>query len=57
MKAKGVSNPVIAEIQGIASLPLTQERSQGFADSLKAAGFKVSNQVVGRVHGRVGPDR
>jgi ribose transport system substrate-binding protein len=45
MKAKGVANPVIAEIQGIANLPLTQERSQGFADSLKAAGFKVSNQV------------
>jgi ribose transport system substrate-binding protein len=45
MKAKGVSNPIIAEIQGIASLPLTQDRSQGFADSLKAAGFKVSNQV------------
>ena len=45
MKAKGVSNPVIAEVQGIAALPLTQERSQGFADSLKAAGFKVSNQV------------
>lgn len=46
MKAKGVSNPVIAEIQGIASLPLTQDRSQGFADSLSAAGFKVSNQVA-----------
>ena len=45
MKAKNVSNPVIAEIQGIAILPLTQDRSQGFADSLKAAGFKVSNQV------------
>ena len=45
MKAKGVSNPVIAEVQGIAALPLTQDRSQGFADSLKAAGFKVSNQV------------
>jgi ribose transport system substrate-binding protein len=45
MKAKNISNPVIAEVQGIASLPLTQDRSQGFADSLKAAGFKVSNQV------------
>jgi ribose transport system substrate-binding protein len=45
MKAKGVANPIIAEVQGIAALPLTQERSQGFADSLKAAGFKVSNQV------------
>jgi ribose transport system substrate-binding protein len=45
MKAKGIKNPVIAEIQGIANLPLTQDRSKGFADSLKAAGFKVSNQV------------
>ena len=45
MKAKGVTNPLIAEIQGIANLPLTQDRSQGFADSLKAAGFKVSNKV------------
>ena len=45
MKAKNISNPIIAEVQGIASLPLTQDRSQGFADSLKAAGYKVSNQV------------
>ena len=29
LKAKGVSNPVIAEIQGIANLPLTQDRGQG----------------------------
>src|SRR3954454_6522949 len=45
LKAKGVSSPVIAEIQGIANLPLTQDRSKGFADALAAAGFKVSNQV------------
>jgi ribose transport system substrate-binding protein len=45
MKAKNVANPVIAEIQGIANLPLTQDRSQGFADALAAAGFKVSNKV------------
>ena len=45
LKAKGVSNPVIAEIQGIANLPLTQDRSKGFADALASAGFKVSNQV------------
>ena len=45
MKAKGVTNPVIAEIQGIANLPLTQDRSRGFSDALKAAGFKVSNRV------------
>ena len=45
MKAKGITNPKIAEIQGIANLPLTQDRSRGFSDSLKAAGFTVSNRV------------
>lgn len=45
LKAKNVANPVIAEIQGIANLPLTQDRSKGFADALAAEGFKVSNQV------------
>ncbi len=45
LKDKGVANPVIAEIQGIASLPLTVDRSKGFADALKTYGFKVSNQV------------
>ena len=45
LKAKGVSSPVIGEIQGIANLPLTQDRSKGFADALAAYGFKVSNQV------------
>lgn len=46
LKAKGVASPVIAEIQGIASLPLTQARSKGFADALKTYGFKVTNQVA-----------
>ena len=45
LKTKGVSSPIIAEIQGIASLPLTQARSKGFADALKTYGFKVTNQV------------
>ena len=45
MKAKGVAQPVIAEVQGIANLPLTQERSQGFADALGQAGYKVTRQV------------
>ncbi|TQS40026.1 substrate-binding domain-containing protein [Cryptosporangium phraense] len=45
-RLKGKSNPVIAEIAGIDSLPLTQERSQGFKDALAAAGFKVSNRVA-----------
>jgi ribose transport system substrate-binding protein len=42
LKAKGVTNPVILEIQGIATLPLTQDRSKGFADALKSYGFGVT---------------
>jgi ribose transport system substrate-binding protein len=45
LKTKGVASPVIAEIQGIANLPLTQDRSKGFADALASFGFKVGNQV------------
>jgi ribose transport system substrate-binding protein len=41
LKSKGVSNPVIGEIAGIDSLPLTQQRSQGFKDALSEFGFKV----------------
>jgi ribose transport system substrate-binding protein len=44
MKAKGVSSPVIGEIAGLDFLELTQERSKGFADTLKAAGFSVANR-------------
>ncbi|WP_214409432.1 ABC transporter substrate-binding protein [Sphaerisporangium fuscum] len=42
LKDKGVTNPVILEIQGIATLPLTQDRSKGFADALKTFGFTVT---------------
>jgi ribose transport system substrate-binding protein len=42
LKDKGVSNPVIVEIQGIATLPLTQDRSKGFEDALKAYDFTVT---------------
>jgi ribose transport system substrate-binding protein len=45
LKTKGVASPVIAEIQGIANLPLTQDRSKGFADALATYGFKVGRQV------------
>lgn len=45
LKDKGNASPIIAEIQGIASLPLTVARSKGFADALTTFGFKVSNQV------------
>jgi ribose transport system substrate-binding protein len=44
LKDKGVSNPVIVELQGIATLPLTQDRSKGFADALKTYGFSVTDQ-------------
>ncbi|MFD1501726.1 substrate-binding domain-containing protein, partial [Streptosporangium lutulentum] len=42
LKEKGVANPVILEIQGIATLPLTQDRSKGFEDALKTFGFTVT---------------
>jgi ribose transport system substrate-binding protein len=41
LKAKGVSNPIIGEIAGIDSLPLTQARSKGFADALTSYGLSV----------------
>jgi ribose transport system substrate-binding protein len=39
-------NAVIAEIAGIDSLPLTQDRSQGFEDALSECGLEVSNRVA-----------
>jgi ribose transport system substrate-binding protein len=41
LKAKGVTNPVIAEIAGIDNLQLTQERSRGFKETLAKYGFSV----------------
>jgi ribose transport system substrate-binding protein len=43
---KGKSDAVVAEIAGIDSLPLTQDRSKGFADALKECGLKVNNRVA-----------
>ena len=37
---------VVAEIAGIDSLPLTQDRSRGFADALADCGLEVSNRVA-----------
>jgi ribose transport system substrate-binding protein len=37
---------VVAEVAGIDSLPLTQDRSQGFADALEACGLDVDNRVA-----------
>ncbi|WP_158851003.1 substrate-binding domain-containing protein [Saccharothrix deserti] len=45
MKAKNIGNPIIGEIAGIDSLPLTQERSKGFRDALARAGFSVGPRV------------
>ena len=42
----GQSDAVIAEIAGIDNLPLTQDRSQGFADALSECGLEVSNRVA-----------
>jgi ribose transport system substrate-binding protein len=43
---EGIEDPVIAEIAGIDALPLTQDRSQGFKDALKACGEEVDNRVA-----------
>jgi len=37
---------IVAEIAGIDSLPLTQDRSRGFKDALSDCGLKVSNRVA-----------
>jgi ribose transport system substrate-binding protein len=39
-------NAVVAEIAGIDSLPLTQDRSRGFADALGECGLSVANRVA-----------
>jgi ribose transport system substrate-binding protein len=44
LKTKGVATPVIGEIAGLDQLELTQERSKGFADTLKANGWTVANR-------------
>jgi ribose transport system substrate-binding protein len=43
---KNLTNAVITEIAGIDSLPLTQDRSKGFADALKACNQTVDNRVA-----------
>jgi ribose transport system substrate-binding protein len=46
LKASGRSSPVIGEVAGIDSLPLTQDRSRGFSDALARYGFRVTNRVA-----------
>jgi len=45
-RLEGQSDAVVAEIAGIDSLPLTQDRSQGFADALSECGLDVDNRVA-----------
>jgi ribose transport system substrate-binding protein len=45
-KLGGQSDAVVAEIAGIDSLPLTQDRSRGFADALDDCGLEVSARVA-----------
>jgi len=42
----GQKDAIVAEIAGIDSLPLTQDRSKGFADALALCGLKVNNRVA-----------
>jgi len=42
----GKKDAVVAEIAGIDSLPLTQDRSKGFKDALDDCGLEVSNRVA-----------
>src|SRR5699024_5895768 len=43
---EGNSDAVVAEIAGIDSLPLTQDRSQGFKDALGQCGLDVDHRVA-----------
>lgn len=45
-QAGGNQDAVVAEIAGIDSLPLTQDRSQGFKDALSECGLDVDNRVA-----------
>ncbi|MUN07247.1 substrate-binding domain-containing protein [Agromyces luteolus] len=45
-RLEGQDDAVIAEIAGIDSLPLTQDRSAGFADALSDCGLEVTNRVA-----------
>jgi ribose transport system substrate-binding protein len=46
VEEKKLDDAVIAEIAGIDSLPLTQDRSKGFKDALKSCGQDVDNRVA-----------
>ena len=46
VEENSIADPVIAEIAGLDSLPLTQDRSQGFEDALDACGETVDRRVA-----------
>ena len=46
VEENSIANPVIAEIAGIDALPLTQDRSRGFADALSECDQTVDNRVA-----------
>ncbi len=46
IEENNIEDPVIAEIAGIDSLPLTQDRSQGFEDALASCDQTVDNRVA-----------
>jgi ribose transport system substrate-binding protein len=46
VRDRHLADPVIAEIAGTDSLPLTQDRSRGFADALRACGQTVAHRVA-----------
>ena len=45
-QAGGNEDAIVAEIAGIDSLPLTQDRSRGFEDALSECGLDVDNRVA-----------
>ena len=45
-EADGNKDAIVGEIAGIDSLPLTQDRSKGFADALAECGLDVDNRVA-----------
>jgi ABC-type sugar transport system substrate-binding protein len=46
IEENSIADPVIAEIAGIDALPLTQDRSRGFADALSDCDQEVDNRVA-----------
>jgi ribose transport system substrate-binding protein len=48
LKAKNVTNPIIAEIAGMDELELTQERTKGFNDTLAQNNLRVANRRAAR---------